>query len=184
MDDVKIIDLYFARDEQAIKETDIKYGKLCLGLANNILRCYEDSEECVNDTYFSVWNSVPPTRPGNFRAYLCRIVRNISLKKLDYSLAAKRSRDLTVSLSELDEILPDKRIPPEPGAEELGRIISEFLRYEKEDARNVFIRKYYFFDTIEDIAARYEFSESKVKNMLYRSRNRLKEYLKKEGFEV
>ena len=184
MDDIKIIDLYFARDEQAIKETDMKYGKLCFALANNILRCHEDSEECVNDTYFSVWNRVPPTRPGNFRAYLCRIVRNISLKKLDYSLAEKRSRDVTVSLSELDEILPDKRIPPEPEIEELGKIISDFLRSEKEDARDVFIRKYYFFDTIEDIAARYEFSESKVKNMLLRSRSRLKKYLEKEGVEV
>jgi len=184
MDDVKIIDLYFARDEQAIKETDIKYGKLCFGLANNILRCREDSEECVNDTYFSVWNRVPPTRPGNFRAYLCKIVRNISLKKLDYSLAEKRSRDLTVSLSELEEILPDEHVPPEPEIEELGRLISAFLRREKEDARNVFIRKYYFFDTIEDIAARYGFSESKVKNLLYHSRNRLKKYLVKEGFDV
>ncbi len=184
MDDIKIIDLYFARDEQAIRETDIKYGKLCFALANNILRCHEDSEECVNDTYFSVWNSVPPTRPGNFRAFLCRIVRNISLKRLDYSLAEKRSRDLTVSLSELEEVLPDRRVPPEPEVEELGRIISEFLRSEKEDARNVFIRKYYFFDTIEDIAARYEFSESKVKNILYHSRNRLKKYLAKEGIEV
>ncbi len=184
MDDIKIIDLYFARNEQAIKETDIKYGKLCFGLANNILRCHEDSEECVNDTYFSVWNSVPPTRPNNFRAYLCKIVRNISLKKLNYLLAAKRSRDLTVSLSELEEIMPSEHIPSEPEGKELGKIISDFLRKEKEDARNVFIRKYYFFDTIEDIAARYEFSESKVKNMLYHSRNRLKKYLAKEGVEV
>ncbi len=184
MDDIKIIDLFFARDEQAIKETDIKYGKLCFALANNILRCREDSEECVNDTYFSVWNRVPPTRPGNFRAYLCKIVRNISLRKLDYSLAAKRSRDLTVSLSELEDIMPDERVSPEPEIEDLGRMISDFLRREKEDARNVFIRKYYFFDTIEDIAARYEFSESKVKNMLYHSRNRLKKYLAKEGVEV
>ncbi len=85
------------------------------------------------------------------------------MRKLDYSLAEKRSRDLTVSLSELEEIMPDERVPPEPEIEELGRMISNFLRSEKEDARNVFIRKYYFFDTIEDIAARYEFSESKVK---------------------
>lgn len=92
MDDLMIIELYFARNEQAINETDIKYGKLCLNMANNILSDNEDSKECVNDTYLSVWNKIPPTRPDNFMAYICKIVRNLSLKKLDFNLAQKRTR--------------------------------------------------------------------------------------------
>ena len=184
MDDLMIIDLYFARDEQAIKETDIKYGKLCFSMANNILSNDEDSEECVNDTYLSVWNKIPPTRPSNFRAFICKIVRNLSIKKLEFNLRLKRTQNVTVSYAELEEVLPDTRTAPEWEYENLGKIISDFLDSEKEDARNVFIRKYYFFDSISDIAARYSFTESKVKNMLYHSRNKLREILKKEGIEV
>ncbi len=184
MDDLMIIELYFARNEQAIKETDIKYGKLCFSMANNILFNDEDSEECVNDTYLSVWNKIPPTRPNNFRAFICKIVRNLSMKKLEFNRALKRTQNVTVSYTELEEILPDTRTAPEWEYENLGKIISDFLQHEKEDARNVFIRKYYFFDSISDIAERYSFTESKVKNMLYHSRNKLRECLKKEGIEV
>ncbi|HHV97467.1 MAG TPA: sigma-70 family RNA polymerase sigma factor [Clostridiaceae bacterium] len=184
MDDLMIIELYFARDEQAIKETDVKYGKLCYNLANNILGNNEDSEECVNDTYLSVWNKIPPTRPNNFMAFICKIVRNLSMKKLDFNRALKHTQNITASFSELEEILSYTRTVPNCEYEELGKLISNFLRQEKEDARNVFIRRYYFFDSISDIASRYSFTESKVKNMLYRSRNKLREYLKKEGIEV
>ena len=184
MDDLMIIELYFARNEQAIKETDIKYGKLCFSMANNILSNDEDSEECVNDTYLSVWNKIPPTRPNNFRAFICKIVRNLSMKKLEFNRALKRTQNVTVSYTELEEILQDTRTAPEWEYENLGKIISDFLQHEKEDARNVFIRKYYFFDSISDIAERYSFTESKVKNMLYHSRNKLRECLKKEGIEV
>lgn len=184
MDDLMIIELYFARDEQAIHETDIKYGKLCFGVANNVLSNDEDAKECVNDTYLSMWNTIPPTRPNNFAAFICKIVRNLSLKKLDFNLAKKRNPDVMVSFSELEEILPDNRIDPDTGDEEIGRLISDFLRKEKADARNVFIRKYYFFDPVSDIAGRYSFTESKVKNMLYHTRNKLREYLKKEGIEI
>lgn len=184
MDDLMIIELYFARNEQAIKETDIKYGKLCFSMANNILSNNEDSEECVNDTYLSVWNKIPPTRPNNFRAFICKIVRNLSMKKLEFNRALKRTQNVTVSYTELEEILPDTRTAPEWEYENLGKIISDFLQHEKEDARNVFICKYYFFDSISDIAERYSFTESKVKNMLYHSRNKLRECLKKEGIEV
>lgn len=184
MDDLLIIELYFARDEQAIKETDIKYGKLCFSMANNILSNDEDSEECVNDTYLSVWNKIPPTRPSNFRAFICKIVRNLSIKKLEFNLRLKRTQNVTISYAELEEVLPDTRTAPEWEYENLGKIISDFLDSQKEDARNVFIRKYYFFDSISDIAERYSFTESKVKNMLYHSRNKLRELLKKEGNEV
>lgn len=184
MDDTQIIDLYFARNEQAIKETDAKYGKLCFSVANKILENNEDSEECVNDTYLSAWNKIPPTRPNHFPAFLCKITRLISLKKLEFSGALKRSSAIIVSFEELEGILQDQKISPETDAEDLGRLISSFLRREKEDARNVFLRKYLFFDSVPEIAVRYGLNENTVKSMLFRTRNRLREYLRKEGVEV
>lgn len=182
VDDRQIIELYFARDEQAIKETDVKYGKLCFRIAINILNDYEDSEECVNDTYLNTWNTIPPTRPNNFTAFLCRITRNLSLTRLDFNAAMKRATNAVVSFAELDELVSVESAPQgDMNAIDLGRLISNFLWREKPNARNVFIRKYYFFDSISDIAARYSFSESKVKSMLFHTRNRLKGYLEKEG---
>lgn len=184
MDDLEIIELYFARNEKAIEETDKKYGKLCFRVANNILINDEDSEECVNDTYLSVWNKIPPTRPKCFMAFICQIVRFLSMKKLDFNSALKRSQDITISYSDLEDVLPSDHFSTEWEYADVGKIISKFLRQEKEESRNVFIRKYYFFDSISDIAERYSFTESKVKNMLYHTRIKLRECLKKEGIEV
>lgn len=184
MDDLQIIELYFQRNENAIIETDIKYRQLCFRLANNILGNNEDSEECVNDTYLSIWNAIPPTKPDNFLAFVCRITRNISLKKRDFNLAAKRNPNVIVSFSELEEILPDNSISENIESKEIGKLISDFLREQKEESRNVFIRKYWFFDSVSDIAARYSFSESKVKSMLHHTRKKLKRYLKKEGIVI
>ena len=184
MDDDSLIELYFARNEQAIAETDRKYGKLCFQLADHILTDAEDARECVNDTYLSVWNKIPPTRPNHFAAFLCKITRNLSLKRLDYNLAQKRAGNVRLSFSEMEELLPDTDTAPEWGEKKLGEVLSEFLKSEKADARNVFLRKYYFFDSVSDIAARYAFSESKVKSMLFHTRGRLREYLKKEGIRV
>lgn len=184
MDDFMIIKLYFERDEKAIKETEKKYGRLCFNVAVNIIGNEEDSEECVNDTYLSVWNKIPPTRPNNFMAYICKITRNLSLKRLDYNRAMKRTHELVVSFTELEDVLPDNNIMSNVEDAQIGRLISRFLNHEKPASRAVFIRKYWFFDSISDIAARYSFSESKVKNMLYHSRNKLREYLKKEGIVI
>lgn len=184
MDDQKIIDLYFDRNEQAITETDVKYGKLCHNIAYNILSNREDSEECVNDTYIGVWNAIPPTRPDNFMAFVCRIARNLSLKRLEFLKREKRSADVILSLDELSAVLPDERYAPDVSDEDVGRLISQFLRTQKEDVRNVFIRKYYFFDSVKEIAERYSFTESKVKNMLFYTRNKLRDYLIKEGVEI
>lgn len=184
MDDLQIIELYLARDERAIEETYSKYGKLCFQVAKNILFDNEDSEECVNDAFLAAWNKIPPARPNNFTAFICKITRNLSLKKLELSNAMKRSANAVISLSEIEAILPDNRIVPAMEDEELGKLISTFLWNEKEDARNVFLRKYWFFDSINDIAERYSFSESKVKSMLFHTRNRLREFLKKEGIEI
>ena len=184
MDDLQIIELYFARDEHAIKETDRKYGKTCFRVAYNLLSNNEDSEECVNDTYLTVWNKIPPTRPNNFSAFICKITRNLSLKRLEISNAMKRSADAVISLSEIEATMPDNHIAPDIEDEELGKLISAFLWSEKELDRNVFLRKYWFFDSISDIAERYSMNENSVKSMLFRSRNRLREFLKKEGIEV
>jgi len=184
MDDHQIIELYLSRDEQAIKETDAKYGKLCLRVAINILSNAEDSKECVNDTYLVVWNKIPPTRPNNFTAFICKITRNLSLKKLEAANAMKRTSAAILSLDELEETLPDAHISPEIGDEELGKLISAFLRRQSENERNVFLRKYWFFDSIKDIADRYSFSENKVKSMLFHTRRKLQAYLEKEGIEL
>ena len=146
MEDSRIIELYFARDEQAIKETAV--------------------------------------RPHNFTAFLCKITRNLSLKKLESANAMKRVSNAVISLHELEDILPDHRIAPGIGDEEIGRLISDFLRQEKAEARNVFLRKYWFFDSISDIAARYSFSENKVKSMLFHTRRRLRNYLTKGGIKL
>ena len=184
MEDHQIIDLFFDRNEQAIKETAAKYGSLCFSIANKLLNNDEDSEECVNDTYLKVWNEIPPTRPNYFSAFLCKITRLLSLKKLEFSNAMKRSSSLTVSVDELEEVLQDERIAPNTDAAELGSLISDFLRHERADARNMFLRKYLFFDTVDEIAERFGINQNTVKSMLFRTRNRLREYLRKEGIEV
>ena len=184
MNDLEIIELYFERDEKAIKETDAKYGKLCHSIANNILHNEQDSEECVNDTYIGVWKAIPPTRPNNFMAFVCKITRNLSLKRLETMARRKRSAATIVSLDELAEVLPDENIASGVSDADIAKAISDFLRNEKEDVRNVFMRKYYFFDSVSDIAERFGFTESKVKSMLFHTRNKLKEYLIKEGVEI
>ena len=184
MNDLEIIELYFKRDEKAIKETDTKYGKLCHSIANNILNNEQDSEECVNDTYIGVWNAIPPTRPNNFMSFVCKITRNRSLKRLEARTRQKRSVATIVSLDELAEVLPDENIANGVSDGEIAKAISDFLRNENEDVRNVFMRKYYFFDSVVDIAERFGFTESKVKSMLFHTRKKLKEYLIKEGIEI
>ena len=176
--------MYFKRDEKAIAETDAKYGKLCHRIAYNILNNDEDSEECVNDTYIGVWNAIPPTRPNNFMAFICKITRNISLKRLESIARQKRSHTMLVSLEELAEVLPDDSIADGVSDEDIAKAISDFLQNENEDARNVFMRKYYFFDSIGDISKRFGFSESKVKSMLFHTRHKLKKYLIKKGVEI
>jgi len=183
VDDRSIIELFFARDEQAITQTAEKYGKLCHGIAKGVLGNDQDAEECVSDTYVGLWNAIPPERPEHLCAYICRITRNLSLKKLTSLSRAKRDRALTVSFAELEEILPDECCEGRREGE-IAEHINAFLRTQSAQVRNVFIRKYFFFDSTKEIAKRYGFSQSKVKSMLYHTRQRLKEYLKKEGIFV
>lgn len=185
MTDNEIVELYWQRSETAIKETEIKYGKLCRHIAMNILKNSEDADECVNDTYLGAWNAIPPQKPTVFSAYLCRITRNIALKKYGYSNAKKRSMQVEISLTELEDcVFGAKDIPYQFEAEHVAEVISDFLRTLSYENRNVFMRRYWFYDSISDISSRFAISESKVKSMLFRTRSKLKDYLMKEGIEL
>ena len=141
----------------------------------------KDVDECVSDTYMALWNAIPPARPKSLSAFVCGIVRNLSLKRLEYLGRQKRNAAVLVSLEELEEILPDSAGESSLDSGALATLISSFLRTQKEEARNVFLRKYYYFDSIEEIALRYGISQSKVKSSLFHTRKKLKAYLIKEG---
>ncbi len=179
MEDFQIISLYFARDQAAISQTHLKYGKLCYSVADAVLHCRQHNEECVNDTYLTAWNKIPPEKPAYLSAFLCRIARNLSLKMYERRRAKKRNSDLDISLSEIENILPNKRdMYEEIELKELGNVISTFLRTLPPDERNVFIRRYMLFHSVRTIAADFSFSQSKVKSMLSRTREKLKRHLK------
>ncbi len=184
MEDNQLIQLFWDRDETAISETERKYGRLCGKIAHNVLNNPRDAEECVSDTYLSLWNAIPPKRPTNLTAFVCKIVRNLSLKKLEYDRAQKRSSCATVSLSELEEVLPDHRFRPDVEDEEIGKLINLFLRSEKEETRAVFVRRYYFFDSVASLAKQFSYSEAKVKSVLFHTRNKLKRFLREKGVYV
>ena len=177
--DSRIVELYWSRDELAIDETDFKYKAYLLTVAYNIVHDTQDCEECLNDAYMGAWNAIPPARPQSLGAFLSRIARNLALKRLEARTRQKRS-GRTVSFEEMEEILGEEEAE-QVSPEELGRHISEFLRREKEEARRVFLRKYYFLDSVSEIARQFSFSESKVKSMLYHTRQRLRAYLIKKG---
>ena len=183
MDDNKIIALYFDRNEQAIKETKTKYGKYCFSIAYNILSDREDAEECENDTYLGAWHSIPPNKPNVFSAYIGRITRNLSLKRLREKNAAKRiANSATESLDELGDCIPDgQSFAEEIEKEELAEIINSFLLSLDMNERIVFVRRYWYCDSISDICQRYDFGQSKVKMMLLRTRQKLLTYLQERG---
>lgn len=185
MDDSRIIELYIARSENAITQTHLKYGKLCYYVAKNILANAEDSEECINDTYLAAWNAIPPQKPGRFSAFISRISRNLALKKHEYASAAKRNPETVLSLSELEDCVSGNGcIENELDSRRLEQAISNFLWRQDEVKRNVFIRRYWYFDTIDSIGARCGFSSSKVASMLYHTRQKLKIHLESEGIEL
>lgn len=185
MNDVSIINLYWERCENAIRETDIKYGKLCKRLAENILNNSSDAEECVSDSYLAVWNSIPDARPKNFSAFLCRIVKNLSFKRLEYITAQKRKPEMLVSLDELEDCISSTTNPEiSYDAAELGKIISTFLRKQDVIHRNIFLRRYWYYDSVKDIAADYQFKEEKVSNILFKMRKKLKLFLEQEGYDI
>ena len=184
MEDSAIIELYWSRDETAIRETDAAYGKKLLSLSQRILSSPEDAGECVNDTYLQTWNTIPPQRPNFLYAFLSKICRYISFGRLDWNNAAKRRADLISLTEELEQTIPDSRSQEELDSRELGRILSRFVTTLPEDSRLIFLRRYWHLDTTEEIARRYGFTQSKVKTQLHRTRAKLYAYLEKEGIAV
>lgn len=182
MTDEQIIELYWARDQRAVDETERAYGGLCRTLSRRILRSPEDAEECVNDGYLRLWQRLPPERPAALGSYLARIVRNLSLDRLRQQGATKRGGSaVTVSLEELTQVTGRGDVESHLAAQELGRAVDRFLRTQSEQSRCVFLRRYYFMDSRSEIAERYEISAAQVSVLLSRTRKRLRAYLKKEG---
>lgn len=181
MEDKKIVELYFSRSEFAITATQEKYGALLLGLAKKITGSEVDAEECVNDALLGLWNSIPPAEPENLRAYVCKVVRNLSLKRLSYNLAEKRSANVEMPLSELEEVLPDGAARDALDMVDFGLLLNGFLAELKPEARMIFTQRYFFFDTIPEIAEDLGVSQNKVKSSLRRTRNKFKNYLSTKG---
>ncbi len=185
MKDEEIIDLYFKRDENAIKETDSKYGNYCYVVSNNILNNPEDAKECVNDTFLTAWNKIPPERPYILSAFLAKITRNISLTRYRLMNAQKRSNDqVSMSIDELAYCIGKNNTEEEVDADILKDSINDFLALENENDRKIFVMRYFYFYSIEEIAEYYGFGLSRVKMSLKRTRDKLKTYLKKEGYTL
>lgn len=184
MEDSRIIELFFQRNEQAIRETAEKYGPYCLRISRNILNDPHDCEENVNDTYLQAWYSIPPQRPAVLKAYLAKITRNLALNRFNADHAQKRGNgEFCLSLEELGDCTPSGvSLENDIQMAELSKSISRFLRSEPPEARNVFVCRYFYSESIADISRRFAYSSSKVKSMLLRSRNRLKKHLTEEGY--
>lgn len=186
MQDEMIVALYWQRDEKAISETERKYGHYLTKIAHNILSDLEDSRETVNDTYLKAWNSMPTHRPRVLSTYLGKITRQLSIDVFRTRNREKRKpSEYAISLSELEDCVSGSETPE--GSVELkilAEAINAYLRTLPAEARNTFVGRYYFADSIREVADYYGMSETKVKSMLYRTRQGLKEYLKKEGYEL
>lgn len=186
MDDLSIVELYWKRDEAAITETDRRYGKYLSKIAYNILADLEDSRECVSDTYLKAWNTMPENRPTVLSAYLGKIARQISIDAFRRKHSEKRrASEYSVSLSELEDCVSGSDTPEaEAEVQLLGSSINSYLRSVSDESRKIFIRRYFFADSVKDIASYFGVSEAKTKSVLYRTRQGLRKYLEKEGFIV
>ncbi len=184
MDDKLIVDLYWNRSEQAISETDRKYGRFCYRIAYNVLANREDAEESVNDTYLAVWNALPPHRPSVLTAFLGKLTRRISINRW-YSLTAYKRGGNQVKLV-LDELAECESGSPSPEEVTIGKeacaLLNRFLDTLPETQRKVFIRRYFLLDPVADIAQSFQFSEAKITSMLHRTRKKLKQQFEKEGY--
>jgi len=186
MQDSQIVEMYWAREEAAIRETQTKYEPYLMKIAQNILSDFEDSRESVNDTYLAAWNSIPPHRPSVLSTYLGKITRRISIDIYRKRFRHKRlGSEYALSLSELGECIADTDSPEqEYELKRLTKAINEFLRKLPEEARNTFIGRYYFLDSVHEVAGYCGMSEAKAKSLLYRTRRSLKAFLTEEGFDI
>lgn len=182
MDEKQIIRLLFARAENALELLARRFGPRLLQTALNILRSHRDAEECVNDTYLAVWNSIPPRNPDPLTGYVYKTGRNIALKRLRDDTAQKRNSRYDLSLDELATCIGSATLDEAVSAQELGRAIDRFLDTVSHDSRVIFLRRYWFGDGVKEIAQTLGYSESAVSVRLNRTRNKLRDYLQKEGY--
>ena len=186
MEDEKIVELYLERNETAIEKTSEKYGKRLRSLSKGIVKDAETAEECENDTYMAAWNSIPPNEPKTyFYSFLARKIRNISLTCCRKKTALKRSAFISELSAEMEECIPspddmDCRIDEMVFAEMINKFLSEL----DEEKRKIFVRRYWYIDSIAEISEKFLVSESKVKTVLFRTRNKLREFLEKEGYTL
>jgi RNA polymerase sigma-70 factor (ECF subfamily) len=186
MDDEKIVELYWQRDEKAIEETDYKYKKYLFSIAYNVVYDRLDSEECVNDTYVGAWNAMPPTKPNVLKAFLMTITRRIAVKRYHSKLRQNKiPSEMTVSLSELEDFIAgDEDIAADFDAKNLGRVISDFVHSLSQRRQFIFMSRYYAADPIDTIAADLGLSRSMVNKELAAIRRALKEQLEREGYSL
>lgn len=185
MEDNEIINLFQARSEQAIEELSKKYGAICTKIALNILKNRLDAEECVNDAYLGVWDTVPPQNPSPLLAYVSRIVRNLSIRKYHSNTSAKRNSFYDAALDELENcIASGQTIENELSAKELSGLIDTFLGTLDKTSRIIFVRRYWYSDPVSDIAAKMRMSSNNVSVRLSRTRAKLRKFLKKEGIII
>ena len=182
--DLQIIELYWNRNEEAIKQTDYVYGRKLHCLADKIVQNYEDAQECVSDTYMKTWDTIPPQRPEHFFAYIAKICRNFALGVLDWKSAAKRKGEVVTLTQEMEACIPDPQHQRKLEGQELGEVLNRFLEGLSQDNRVIFMRRYWYLDSVAEIAKRYDMSESKVKTQLHRTRAKLHNFLMKEGITV
>lgn len=185
MEDRKILELYFERQERAIEETDKKYGRYCHSISYNILESHEDAAEIVNDTYLKVWNTVPPKKPDPLKPYVGIITRNLSLNRWESHNAKKRGGQTALALDELGECISDSDKREDIGESVvLSDAINRFLKGLTKDARRLFVCRYFYMSSISDIAKGFGLKESAVTMSLSRTRGKLKSFLEKEGFFI
>ena len=185
IDDKSIIALFFDRSERALEELDIKYGKLCHKLSHNILNNRQDAEDCVNDAYLGVWNAIPPATPDPLRAYICKVVRNISLRLYYRKTAEKRCSEYDIAIQELEEYLPaPNTVEGEMETRELTLTIEDFLDTLSQENCVIFLRRYWFFEPYAEIAERTGISEKSVSMRLVRIRKQMKKFLTKREVYV
>ena len=182
LEDSKIIELFFDRSEEAITELSKKYGQVCKSVAENILNNQLDSEECVNDAFLAVWNTIPPQKPEHLLSYVCRIVRNLAIKKYHANTAQKRNSIYDVAIDEIKECFPSSAlVEDEIESSDTAKAIDCFLESMDKQSRILFVRRYYYSDSIEDLAGLFRTSKHNISVRLSRIRKNLKKYLIKEG---
>ncbi len=185
MEDKQIVDLYFERSESAITETDKKYGRYCHAIAYRILKNIEDAKEIVNDTYLKTWNTIPPNRPDPLKSYVGMISRQLSLDRYEGYHAQKRGGQVSIVLDELTECIPVGNSGEDIGESvALSEALSRFLRTLPQKTRNIFVRRYFYMSSVAEIARDFSMKENNVTMYLLRTRKKLEQYLKKEGFDI